>query len=92
MFLVRVEREPNVEEESRELHVETHCDGNETRNGFRLGWIEVKTIVQKLVYYIGDRLYGKTKRSGPETEPWGKPIHIVVQGEDDESKDVRFEK
>ena len=26
----------------------------------------------------------KTKRSGPRTEPWGTPVHIVL-GEDDES-------
>ena len=35
----------------------------------------------------------KTKRSGPRTEPWGIPVHIVVLGEDDESiltKDVRL--
>ena len=27
----------------------------------------------------------RTKRSGPRTEPWGTPMHIVVLGEDDES-------
>ena len=27
----------------------------------------------------------RTKRSGPRTEPWGTPVHIVVLGEDDES-------
>ena len=35
----------------------------------------------------------RTKRSGPRTEPWGTPVHIVVLGEDDESiltKDVRL--
>ena len=34
-----------------------------------------------------------TKRSGPRTEPWGTPVDIVVEGEDDESiltKDERF--
>ena len=34
-----------------------------------------------------------TKRSGPRTEPWGTPVHIVVLVEDDESiltKDVRL--
>ena len=35
----------------------------------------------------------RTKRSGPKTEPWGTPVDIVVQDDDDESiltKDVRF--
>ena len=35
----------------------------------------------------------RTKRSGPRTEPWGTPVHIVVQDEDDESiltKEVRL--
>ena len=34
----------------------------------------------------------RTKRSGPRTEPWGTPVHIVL-GEEDESiltKDVRL--
>ena len=37
----------------------------------------------------------RTKRSGPRTEPWGTPVHIVVLGEEDESiltKDVRLVK
>jgi len=35
----------------------------------------------------------RTKRSGLRTEPWGTPVDIVVEGEDDESiltKDERF--
>ena len=35
----------------------------------------------------------RTKRSGPRTEPWGTPVDIVVEGEDDVSiltKDERF--
>ena len=35
----------------------------------------------------------RTKRSGPRTEPWGTPVHIVVLGENEESiltKDVRL--
>ena len=35
----------------------------------------------------------RTKRSGPRTEPWGTPVDIVVQDDDDESiltKDVQF--
>ena len=34
-----------------------------------------------------------TKRSGLRTEPWGTPVDIVVEGEDDESiltNDERF--
>ena len=26
----------------------------------------------------------RTKRSGPRTEPWGTPVDIVVEGEDDD--------
>ena len=35
----------------------------------------------------------RTKRSGPKTEPWGTPVHVVASGEDDESiltKEVRL--
>ena len=37
----------------------------------------------------------RTNRSGPRTEPWGTPVHIVMFGEDDESiltKEVRLVK
>ena len=46
-----------------------------------------------MIYYIGNSDMKRTKRSGPRTEPWGTPVDIVVEGEDDESiltKDVRF--
>ena len=37
----------------------------------------------------------RTKRSGPRTESWGTPVHIVVLDKDDESiltKEVRLVK
>ena len=46
---------------------------------------------QDLLHWPGDMK--RTKRSGQTTEPWGTPVDIVVQDDDDESiltKDVRF--
>ena len=42
---------------------------------------------------LATRDMNRTKRSRPRTEPWGTPVDIVVDGEDDESiltKDERF--
>ena len=36
-----------------------------------------------MTFAIGDMK--RTKRSGPRTEPWGTPVSMVVEGEDDES-------
>ena len=36
-----------------------------------------------MTFAIGDMK--RTKRSGPRTEPWGTPVSMVVEGDDDES-------
>ena len=52
---------------------------------FWFDWSEFMTFA------IGDM--ERTKSSGPRTEPWGTPVSMVVEGEDDESiftKDERL--
>ena len=49
-----------------------------------------------MTFAIGDMK--RTKSSGPRTEPWGTPVSMVVEGEEDESiftkdeRSVRYER
>ena len=52
--------------------------------------IVVTGLARMIMFAIGE--IKRTKRSGPETEPWGTPVSMVVTGNDDESISTKGER